>query len=53
LARFFTAAAEMMCLLARACGHDRLAGLEARDLTSWKREVADLAGVAFAGDSPA
>lgn len=53
LARFFEAATEMMCLLARACGHGSLAGLGARDLTSWKREVADLAGVAFAGDSPA
>jgi glutamate synthase domain-containing protein 2 len=53
LARFLKAATEMMCLLARACGHDRLAGLAARDVTSWKREVADLAGVAYAGDSPA
>lgn len=28
----------------------RLSGFASRDLTSWKREIADLAGVAFGGD---
>jgi hypothetical protein len=25
-----------------ACGHDDLSGLERRDLTTWKREMAEL-----------
>jgi glutamate synthase domain-containing protein 2 len=49
LARFFAAATELLEVLARACGHDSLSGFSPRDLTSWKRDVADLAGVAFAG----
>ncbi|MCA9659306.1 MAG: alpha-hydroxy-acid oxidizing protein [Myxococcales bacterium] len=49
LGRFFEASTALMCVLARACGHDRLSGFSSRDLTSWKREVADLAGVRYAG----
>ncbi|MHC5114450.1 MAG: glutamate synthase-related protein [Planctomycetota bacterium] len=49
LERFFVAATDLMCILARACGHDRLGGLNPDDLTSWKREIAELAGVRFAG----
>ncbi len=51
LARFFGAATELLEVLARACGHDSLSGFSSNDLTSWKRDVADLAGVAFGGDS--
>jgi len=36
-------------VMARACGHDHLSGFCADDLTSWKRDMADLSGVAFAG----
>jgi len=39
--------------MARACGHDRLSGFTRDDLVTWKRNVADLTGVAFAGDTPA
>ncbi len=49
LARFLRASVELMKLLARACGHDDLGGLKPELLTSWKREMAELAGVAFAG----
>jgi glutamate synthase domain-containing protein 2/nitrite reductase/ring-hydroxylating ferredoxin subunit len=49
LANFLEASVEMMQVLARACGHDRLSGFELRDLTSWKPEVARLAGVAYGG----
>ncbi len=49
LDRFFRASASLMGVMARACGHDSLSGFERSDLTSWKREVADLAGVEFAG----
>ncbi|MEM9378584.1 MAG: glutamate synthase-related protein [Planctomycetota bacterium] len=49
LANFFEGATELMKVLARACGHDRLSGFSADNLVSWKREVADLTGVAYAG----
>jgi len=49
LDRFFRASADLMSVLARACGHDALGGFRAGDLTSWKRETADLAGIRFAG----
>jgi glutamate synthase domain-containing protein 2/nitrite reductase/ring-hydroxylating ferredoxin subunit len=49
LARFLEASVELMKVLARACGHDRLSAFGPRDLTTWKREVADLTGVRYAG----
>ncbi|MEO0421756.1 MAG: glutamate synthase-related protein [Pseudomonadota bacterium] len=49
LARFFSASTALMQVLARACGHDKLSSFSARDITSWKREVAGLAGIRFAG----
>lgn len=52
LGRFFESSVEMMKLLARACGHAHLSQFKASDLTSWKREVASLTGVAYGGDSP-
>ena len=47
-ARAFTVT-ELMVVLARACGHDSLSHFTPRDLTSWKREVAELVGVPYAG----
>jgi glutamate synthase domain-containing protein 2/nitrite reductase/ring-hydroxylating ferredoxin subunit len=49
LSRYLEATTELMVVLARACGHDSLSHFTPRDLTSWKREVADLVGVAYAG----
>ena len=49
LARFFGASVEMMKLLARACGHTHLGQLSREDLTTWKREMAQLTGVRYAG----
>jgi glutamate synthase domain-containing protein 2 len=49
LARFFGASVELMQVLARACGHGALTDLTVRDITTWKREMADLSGVRFAG----
>ncbi len=49
LANFFEATVEMMQVLARACGHDHLSGFELRDLTTWKRDLAWLTGVRYAG----
>jgi len=52
LARFFNASVSLMQILARACGHHHLADLCLHDLTTWKREVAYLTGVAYAGVTP-
>jgi glutamate synthase domain-containing protein 2 len=52
LDRFFTAAVELMKLLARACGHSRLDHFSRHDLTTWKREIAWLTGVRYAGVAP-
>ena len=49
LSRFFGASTELMQVLARACGHDSLSGFTQRDITTWKREMADLSGIRFAG----
>ena len=49
LQNYFEATVALMSVLARACGHDSLSGFERSDLTTWKREIADLAGVEYAG----
>lgn len=49
LARYFGASVELMQVLARACGHSSLTDLNKKDITTWKREMADLSGVRFAG----
>ncbi|MFN8017130.1 MAG: glutamate synthase-related protein [Acidimicrobiales bacterium] len=52
LARFLDATSELLCVLARACGHRRLADFSAEDLTTFDRDVAALTGVAYAGVIP-
>lgn len=49
LARYFGASTALMQVLARACGHSRLSDFCHSDITTWKREMADLSGVRFAG----
>lgn len=49
LARFLDATIHLMVTLARACGHRRLADFSIDDLTTFKREMADLSGVRYAG----
>ena len=49
LARYFGASVELMQVLARACGHSNLSDFRHSDITTWKREMADLSGVKFAG----
>ena len=49
LQNYFEATVKLMKVMARACGHDSLTGFERRDLTTWKREIADLTGVEYAG----
>jgi glutamate synthase domain-containing protein 2/nitrite reductase/ring-hydroxylating ferredoxin subunit len=49
LNRFFTAATELMQVMARACGHSRLDAFSQDDLTTWKREMRDLTGIHYGG----
>jgi glutamate synthase domain-containing protein 2/nitrite reductase/ring-hydroxylating ferredoxin subunit len=49
LKNFFEATVKLMKVMARACGHDSLSEFERRDLTAWKKEIADLTGVEYAG----
>ncbi len=49
LNRFLRASVDLMKVLARACGHTHLNQFCQHDLTTWRKEMADLSGVAFAG----
>jgi glutamate synthase domain-containing protein 2/nitrite reductase/ring-hydroxylating ferredoxin subunit len=49
LTRFLVSTVELMKLLSRACGHDHLRDFGVEDLTTWKRDIADLTGVRCAG----
>ena len=52
LARYLEATVELMQVLARACGHERFSDFALSDLSTWKREIADLTGIAYAGVTP-
>jgi hypothetical protein len=52
LANYFEASVELMKVLARGCGRDHLSGFTHTDLTTWKREIADLTGIHYAGRAP-
>ena len=49
LHNFFNAATGLMQVVARACGHCSLDQFDIEDLTTWKREMAELSGIRFAG----
>ncbi len=49
LANFFSASVELMQVMARACGHDHLSKFNNDDLTTWKKDMSELAGVAYGG----
>ncbi|MEB3322244.1 MAG: glutamate synthase-related protein [Synechococcaceae cyanobacterium] len=49
LATFLGASVALMQVMARACGHDHLHRFSPADLCSWKRDVADLAGISWSG----
>lgn len=49
LDRFLRASTELMQVMARACGHDHLNKFNERDITTWKRDMADLSGVTYGG----
>lgn len=52
LHRFFRTAVDLMVVLARACGHRRLADFELDDLVTFDRDFAYLSGVPYAGAMP-
>lgn len=37
----------------RACGHDHLNQFDGDDSATWKKEIADLTGISYAGYDPA
>ncbi len=49
LHRFFEASVELMQVLARAMGHRHLNEFEVADLTTFKKDMTDLAGVSYGG----
>jgi glutamate synthase domain-containing protein 2/CDGSH-type Zn-finger protein len=49
---FLRSSVELMKVLARACGHDHLAKLNPADLGTWRKPMAELTGVSFAGTGP-
>ena len=49
LTNFFEASVELMQVMARACGHDHLSKFNMEDLTTWKKDMADISGVTFGG----
>ncbi|MBE0412532.1 glutamate synthase-related protein [Yoonia sp.] len=51
LANFFAASIELMQVMARACGHSHLSNFNNNDLTTWKRDMAALSGIAYGGVS--
>lgn len=49
LARFFQSSVELMKLLAKACGHRHFSEFSKHDLSTWKKDMHELAGVPYSG----
>ncbi len=49
LARYLTSSVELMKVMARACGHGCFGQFNPNDLTTWKKEMAELSGCRYAG----
>ena len=52
LCTFLEASVQLMQVMARGCGHDRLDQFSPEDLTTWKRDMALLSGVKYGGVLP-
>ncbi len=52
LDNYFRATVDLMKVLARGCGHADLGEFQQTDLTTWKREIAELTGIHYAGVTP-
>jgi methylamine---glutamate N-methyltransferase subunit C len=53
LHNFLQASVELMCVMARACGHDHLNQFNRQDLATWHHEMSMLSGVRYSGLNPA
>jgi len=42
-----------MQVMVRACGHDHLNQFNLNDVTPWKQDIANLAGISYAGPGQA
>ncbi|NQY28629.1 MAG: CDGSH iron-sulfur domain-containing protein [Flavobacteriaceae bacterium] len=49
LYNFLSASTDLMKVMARACGHNHLSKFNINDITTWKKDMADLTGVKFGG----
>ncbi len=49
LANFLNASTELMQVMARACGHRHLKDFNRKDIATWHKELASLAGIPFSG----
>ena len=49
LANFLTASAELISVMARACGHSHVSQFNKSDIATWNRELADLSGLEYSG----
>lgn len=49
LSNFFHGSTELMQVMARACGHNHLNQFNSRDLTTWKKDMAEWTGIQFGG----
>ncbi|MDH3282174.1 MAG: glutamate synthase, partial [Gammaproteobacteria bacterium] len=51
LHNFLNAATELIQVMARACGHRHVSQFCVDDLTTWKRDMAQLTGIQYGGVS--
>jgi len=51
LHNFFSASVQLMQVMARACGHNHVNLFNSNDLTTFKKEMADLTQINFAGSA--
>jgi len=49
LKNYFESTVELMKILARACGHSSLSEFNINDLTAFKKDMAELTGIAYGG----
>ncbi len=49
LARFFESSVQLMQVMSRACGHNHINQFNPNDITTWKKEMADLTGIQYGG----
>lgn len=51
LSNYFNASIQLMKVMSRACGHDKLSQLNRDDLATWNRDMFHLTGLQYAGNA--